>query len=280
MSSAPSSIKSGSEYPYRKLFSRLQTTSVFPSDVTAMPCDGSDPAGTVFLPGGRSGFLIRFDFLARREVHDREAVETVNCTKIHFVEPSAFVENVMGRTPRSMSSVQAGCSVCASKTFDGLARDGARDDVLAVRRDVRIVDAALRRQRLDVLERRGVDDVDATGRLDDPDVHAASVAADGDVVRVPAQRDPVRHLERLRVDDVERALGFIADVDAAAVGSRTAAPWFTSIPVITPTTVFVTGSMTCTLSPALLVWMIRTFRSAGLTDTVQRSTTATTVRDR
>src|SRR6185503_12672682 len=31
------------------------------------------------------------------------------------------------------------------------------------------------------------------------------------------------------------------------------------MPSITPTTLLVAGSMTCTLSPALLVWMIRTF---------------------
>src|SRR5947207_1494634 len=37
-----------------------------------------------------------------------------------------------------------------------------------------------------------------------------------------------------------------------------AAPWLTSIPSITPTTLLVAGSMTWTLSPALLVWMIRT----------------------
>src|SRR2546430_2606560 len=38
-----------------------------------------------------------------------------------------------------------------------------------------------------------------------------------------------------------------------------AAPWFTSIPSITPTTLLVAGSMMCTLSPALLVWMMRIF---------------------
>ena len=69
------------------------------------------------------------------------------------------------------------------------------------------------------------------------------------------------HLERLRVDDVERALGFVADVDAAAVGRDRRRRGSTSIPVITPTTLLVAGSMTWTLSPALLVWMIRTFLS-------------------
>src|SRR6266481_10197813 len=37
-----------------------------------------------------------------------------------------------------------------------------------------------------------------------------------------------------------------------------AAPWFTSIPPISPTTLFVTGSISITLSPAALVWTIRT----------------------
>jgi len=38
-----------------------------------------------------------------------------------------------------------------------------------------------------------------------------------------------------------------------------AAPWFTSIPSMMPTTVFVAGSIRCTLSPAEFVWMMRTF---------------------
>ena len=38
----------------------------------------------------------------------------------------------------------------------------------------------------------------------------------------------------------------------------TAAPWFTSMPVISATTLLVTGSMSEMLSPAELVWTIRT----------------------
>src|SRR6266542_6631023 len=41
------------------------------------------------------------------------------------------------------------------------------------------------------------------------------------------------------------------------------APWPTSIPLITATTLFVAGSMMWTLSPALLVWMIRTLFCAA-----------------
>ena len=43
----------------------------------------------------------------------------------------------------------------------------------------------------------------------------------------------------------------------------TPTPWFTSIPEITPTTLFVTGSMMWTLSPALFVWIIRTLFCAA-----------------
>ena len=75
-----------------------------------------------------------------------------------------------------------------------------------------------------------------------------------------AQRDALDDLERLRVDDVERALRFVADVDAAAVRRRADAVVDLD-PSMTPTTLLVAGSMTWTLSPALLVWMIRTFLS-------------------
>src|SRR5258707_12487753 len=43
----------------------------------------------------------------------------------------------------------------------------------------------------------------------------------------------------------------------------TAAPWFTSIPVITPTTLLVAGSMMWMSSPALLVWLMRPFAAAA-----------------
>src|SRR5262245_22512482 len=51
------------------------------------------------------------------------------------------------------------------------------------------------------------------------------------------------------------------------------------MPSITPTTLLVAGSMTCTLSPALLVWMIRTFlfvpSPAALRHSVPRNIAAT-----
>ena len=65
--------------------------------------------------------------------------------------------------------------------------------------------------------RGGVDDVHAARLLDDADVDALAVLADGHVVRMAAQLDALDDLQRLRVDDVERAFRFVADVDAAAV---------------------------------------------------------------
>src|SRR5258707_15758585 len=40
-------------------------------------------------------------------------------------------------------------------------------------------------------------------------------------------------------------------------------PWLASIPLISPTTLFVTGSMMWMLSPAEFVWMIRSFGGAA-----------------
>src|SRR5258705_4250231 len=57
-------------------------------------------------------------------------------------------------------------------------------------------------------------------------------------------------------------------------------PWLTSIPEITPTTLFVAGSITWTLSPALLVWMIRTLLCWAAAGIVQRTIAATTARYR
>src|ERR1700674_3278607 len=43
----------------------------------------------------------------------------------------------------------------------------------------------------------------------------------------------------------------------------TAIPWLASIPLISPTTLFVAGSMMWMLSPAEFVWMIRSFGSGA-----------------
>src|SRR5258705_1699064 len=58
-------------------------------------------------------------------------------------------------------------------------------------------------------------------------------------------------------------------------------PWGDSIPLISPTTLFVTGSMMWMLSPAEFVWMIRSFDPCAATkenDAVHRTIAARTVR--
>jgi hypothetical protein len=64
-------------------------------------------------------------------------------------------------------------------------------------------------------------------------------------------------LERLRVDRVERLLGLVAEIVAAPVGGET------SIPLISPAIVLVAGSMRWMLSPAALVWTIRTLSASA-----------------
>src|SRR5258708_534642 len=57
-------------------------------------------------------------------------------------------------------------------------------------------------------------------------------------------------------------------------------PWLASIPLISPTTLFVTGSMMWMLSPAEFVWMIRSFGGAASEekDTEHRTIPPKTVR--
>jgi hypothetical protein len=96
------------------LFNRLQTTSVLPSAVTAMPCDGSEPSGTVVFPGGRSGLVIRLSSFRVAKSTTAKPLKPVSCAKIHLVEPSGLVLKVIGRMPRSIFTVHAGSSVFAS----------------------------------------------------------------------------------------------------------------------------------------------------------------------
>src|ERR1700676_4299280 len=58
-------------------------------------------------------------------------------------------------------------------------------------------------------------------------------------------------------------------------------PWLASIPLISPTTLFVTGSMMWMLSPAEFVWMIRSFGFGAASeekDTAHRTIPPKTVR--
>src|ERR1700692_985134 len=58
-------------------------------------------------------------------------------------------------------------------------------------------------------------------------------------------------------------------------------PWLASIPLISPTTLFVTGSMMWMLSPAEFVWMIRSFEFGAASeekDTEHRTIPPKTVR--
>ena len=79
---------------------------------------------------------------------------------------------------------------------------------------------ALDRNALDARERQRVDDVHDTLALADRDVHALAVVADRNVIRVARQRDSAHDAQRPRVDDIERAIRLVADVELAAVRRR------------------------------------------------------------
>ncbi len=169
------------------------------------------------LSGRKIGILHPPDFLARGEVHDRETVEAGQLREDPFrrsvrvrVERHRTDAEVHLQRPRRL----LGCGV---DHVDGLTGDRAGDDEFAVRRDVGVVNRALGGHCLHALHGRRVDDVDAAWLLDDPHVDVASVLADRHVVRVAAQRNLLHDGEGLRVDHVERALGLVADVDAAAI---------------------------------------------------------------
>jgi hypothetical protein len=95
------------------------------------------------------------------------------------------------------------------------------------------VDAALECDGLDLFKRCGVDHVNAATRIGldlrkfrivvvrqrDRDIDPSPIGSDIDKVGIPAQSNSLGHLERLPVDDGERFVRLLADVDSAAVGS-------------------------------------------------------------
>ena len=179
------------------------------------------------LPGRQVRVRDSVDFLVRRKIDDGESVEAGQLNE----DPLGRAVGIGGERHRADAQVLVehprrliGLRV---DDVDRLALNGTGHDILAVRRDVRVVDAALGRKRLDVLQRGGVDHIDAAGRLDDADVDPLSIGSHRDIVGVAAQRDAVGHLQRLRVDDVERAVRFVAHVDPGALrGDRDAVVHF------------------------------------------------------
>src|SRR5262249_8823275 len=111
-----------------------------------------------------------------------------------------------------------------SRLFRFLIDDGDRFsnhrpgyDILAIRCDIRVVPRALNRNALDSLQRDCVDDVNSTLSLANGDVYSPAIAADGDIVGMATERNLASHPKSPRVDHVQCAIGFIADIDFAAI---------------------------------------------------------------
>ena len=162
--------------------------------------------------------LDALDFRARREIDNSKSVETA-----HLHEDPLRRSVGIGREchrPDAQVHLQRPCGRLGTGVdhVDRSPCNRSGHHVLAVRSDVGIVDGTPRRDRLDHLHRRGVHDIDAARLgVPDGDVHAPAVATHGHVVRMGAQLDLVSDLQRPGVDDIERAVGLVGDVDAAAV---------------------------------------------------------------
>ena len=139
---------------------------------------------------------------------------------MRFVEPSGFVSNAIGLTPRSKSMTHAVCSVWASMIVAFLpamlpATTYRPSGVTYV-----LWTAPLTGMLFDALQRDRIDHVDRARFFADGHVDSRAIAACGDVVGVSAQPNLVRNPQRSSVDDIECRVGFVADIDPAAVGRR------------------------------------------------------------
>src|SRR6185295_7298523 len=98
------------------------------------------------------------------------------------------------------------------------AGDRATDDVLAVWSYVGVVSRALDGNALGARQRRRVDHIDRSRSRGDCDIHAFAVLAYRHVVGVRGELDLLDDLQRLRIDDVERLVRFVADIELRGVG--------------------------------------------------------------
>jgi hypothetical protein len=89
--------------------------------------------------------------------------------------------------------------------------------VLAVRRDIDIVQAAIDRNRLLQRQGRGIDDVERAFAAGDADHDAVAVLGDREVVGMIAERHLLQALAADAVEYVERRVRLVADVDLRTV---------------------------------------------------------------
>ena len=99
-----------------------------------------------------------------------------------------------------------------------LGRNRAGDEVLAVRRHVDVVQPPVHRDALCSGQRACVDDVHGPCPARDADQDAIAGLGDGDVIGMIAQRHFLDERAARAVEDVERAVGLVADIDPRAVG--------------------------------------------------------------
>src|SRR5215470_9576097 len=81
-----------------------------------MPCDSLPPNIYFGLPGGSSGSAIRLISLWVAKSTTANPLKPESWASIHFVDPSLFVVNAIGRIPSSISRDHSGVSVFAEIT--------------------------------------------------------------------------------------------------------------------------------------------------------------------
>ncbi len=177
------------------------------------------PFRNLGLSGGKFRKRDPGDFPVGREIDNREPVQ-VGKLDVH-----AFCRTVRVRVEGDGTNAQIevddpdrlfGLRIDNRDVFPG---DRPRNDKAAVRGDVGVVHRTVYRDAFDSLQRRGIDDIDSARRFPNRNIDVPSIMSDRDVVRMAAESDSCRDPQRLAVDNVQCAVGFIADVDAASVGS-------------------------------------------------------------
>src|SRR6202042_45958 len=99
--------------------------------------------------------------------------------------------------------------------------DGAGDSVFAVWGYVDVVELPPDWNAFDEPASRSVDHVEPAFPAPDGHQHEPTVLCHRDIVGTPAEPDLVRDLAAGAIHDVQRGLGFIADVDSAAIRGET-----------------------------------------------------------
>ena len=157
------------------------------------------------------------DFFARGEIDDREPVKAGQLGEDKLGGTIGIGRDGHGTNAQVHGDGEGDLVGLRVDHADHFSLNRTGEHVLAVGGDVGVVDGVVRGNERDFFLGNRIDHVDAAILAYDGDIHAPPIMANGDVVGVSMQTNPIDHLEAFAVGDVQGLVGFVADINPFSI---------------------------------------------------------------